>query len=285
MKAVPLFSVVIPTRHRPELLARCLECLAAGRQAMPPDDYEVIVTDDGSDSATKTLITERFTAVRWTQGLRRGPAANRNHGAALARGEWLAFIDDDCVPDTGWLAGFADAISREDAVVLEGRTTSDLTAMGPFMTAPINETGGKLWSCNFALRAETFRRLGGFDEDFPAAHLEDVDFHRRVEREGLAVHFVSAAMVTHPPRRIGPVLRQVRDFRAYFYFARKHRLSLAAAGLSVRAFVRGRLGELRRSRTPLEALRFGSRVALEAALLLPHCAWWAVLGAAPREKW
>ena len=68
------FSVIIPTCHRPELLAQCLRRLA-------DSEAEIIVTDDSRDDATRVLVERDFPRAHWTAGPRRGPAANRNHGA------------------------------------------------------------------------------------------------------------------------------------------------------------------------------------------------------------
>jgi GT2 family glycosyltransferase len=196
-----LISVVIPTRHRNKALAECLQRLAPGVQTLPADGYEVIVTDDGSVTTAEVLVRERFPWARWTAGPRRGPAANRNHGASLARGEWLAFTDDDCLPSAGWLAAFAAAAAAGDADVLEGRTTCDAGIHSILDEAPINLTGGNLWSCNMTIAWDSFDRLGRFDERFPHAAVEDIEFQIRVGRAGLRVRFVAAATVDHPPRR------------------------------------------------------------------------------------
>ena len=66
---------------------------------------------------------------------------------------------------------------------------------------PINETGGKLWSCNFAMKRNTFFILGGFNEDFPVAAMEDVDLNIRVNKSGIKRKFVPDAVVFHPWRR------------------------------------------------------------------------------------
>src|SRR5688500_16589114 len=95
------FSVVIPTYHRNDLLARCLRQLVPGRQTLDASRYEVIVTDDGRDTTAEAMIRDQFSFVRWVRGPQRGPAANRNNGVKHARGEWVVFTDDDCVPTEG----------------------------------------------------------------------------------------------------------------------------------------------------------------------------------------
>ena len=128
-------------------------------------------------------------------------AANRNHGARLARSEWLAFTDDDCLPQPGWLEALA--AMAIDADVIEGRTQTPGAVDSPFEEHVENEHGGVLWSCNFAVRREVFERLGGFDEDFREAGGEDMEFAWRVQRAGLRVRFAPDALVHHPPRLIG----------------------------------------------------------------------------------
>jgi GT2 family glycosyltransferase len=269
-------SVILPTRHRNETLARCLERLAPGAQAGAPADYEVIVTDDGSASTAEALVRDRFPWARWTAGPRTGVSANRNHGAGLARGEWLAFTDDDCLPGPAWLSAFAAAAdARGDALVLEGSTGTGRPLAGPFETAPVNEEGGRLWACNFAIRAATFRDIGGFDTRFPDAHLEDVDLRTRIEKAGIRPIFVPAARVIHPPRRLGPVAAQALAYESYFYYARKHGVTLRSAGLSWGSAIRWRLASLRRSKSAGEALRYCLRCAAEAVLLPPLCGVWA----------
>lgn len=178
----PSFTVVIPTCNRPAMLATCLGAL--------PPGASVIVSDD---SATPD--------ARWLAGPRRGPAANRNHGARAATSEWLAFLDDDCEPQPGWLAALAAAADGAD--VIEGRTLTPGGTDSPFEEHVENLHGGSLWSCNLAVRRDVFERLGGFDEDFAEAGGEDMEFAWRVRRAGLRVRFAPEALVHHPPRRIG----------------------------------------------------------------------------------
>lgn len=188
------FSVVIPTCHRPDLLARCLRGLSVA-------DAEIIVSDDSRDDASRALVERDFPQVRWVAGPRRGPAANRNNGARAATGEWLAFVDDDCEPQSGWLAALARAAAEVD--VVEGCTRAPGATDSPFEEHVENLHGGVLWSCNFAIRREAFERLGGFDEDFLEAGGEDMEFAWRVSRTGLRVRFAPEALVHHPPRHIG----------------------------------------------------------------------------------
>ena len=109
---VPQISVVIPTYQRPDTLAQCLDRLAPGMQSLDAARYEVIVSDDSTDETSRRMVADRYPWAQWTAGTRRGPAANRNAGARLARASYLVFTDDDCLPDPNWLSGFLVAVAH-----------------------------------------------------------------------------------------------------------------------------------------------------------------------------
>src|SRR4051794_40410455 len=97
-------TIVVPTYRRPELLDRCLAALAA--QDFPAESFELIVADDAASEATRRQV-EGFAAgarpaIRYLAVIgRHGPAAARNVGWRAARGEVVAFTDDDCIPEPG----------------------------------------------------------------------------------------------------------------------------------------------------------------------------------------
>ena len=194
-----MISVVIPTCDRTESLARCLDPLGNAE--------EIIVSDDGITPATCQLIWARFPKVKWIQGLRRGPAANRNHGACHAIGEWLAFLDDDCIPDEKWLDEIARVTPASE--VIEGKTVCFGRTNHPLEEIVENVTGDLLWSCNLAIRRDVFEQLGGFDEDFLEAGGEDLEFAWRIKQMKLRVSYAPEAVVYHPARRL-PLSRWVR---------------------------------------------------------------------------
>jgi GT2 family glycosyltransferase len=184
----------VPTCDRPQALARCL------RRIGPRVD--VIVTDDSRGEETRNMLRREFAHVRWTRGPGRGPAANRNHGARGASGEWLVFVDDDCLPSDAWLPALEKAGTGTSVEIVEGRTACPGKRDTPFEEHVENLTGGVLWSCNFAIRRAAFERIGGFDEDFLIAGGEDMEFAWRARQAGLRVVFAPDAVVQHPPRRM-----------------------------------------------------------------------------------
>jgi GT2 family glycosyltransferase len=184
-----LFSVIIPTCNRNELLAKCLDRLAPGVQTITAAEYEA-------------FCKQNYPWVRYTRGPRRGPAANRNNGARLAENEWLVFLDDDCIPDNTLLAEYALIIeNKPDCKVLEGVIAAIGRKTAFNQECPVNETGGNLWSCNFCLLKTVFRQTGGFDESFPFAAMEDIDFKTRLEQD-YNIQFCSKARVVHPWKTI-----------------------------------------------------------------------------------
>ena len=233
-------SVVVPTCNRDDLLATCLGKLAPGAQTLSNDLYEVVVSDDGNSPEKNESVASRFPWARWTAGPCRGPAANRNHGASQARGDWIVFTDDDCLPDTAWLEAFRLAAEKSrELQVLEGRTLATGERKSIDTEAPINTHGGFLWSCNFAIRRQLFRELGGFDEAFTAATMEDVDLALRIRKRGMTYKFCSDALVLHPWRpRKG--LQHIHAYkRALDYFIQKHPEQVArfTLGPSLRIFL------------------------------------------------
>ncbi len=198
------FSVVIPTYHRNDLLAKCLDRLAPNVQTLAADQYEVIVSDDGHESTAEDMIQQNYPWAKWVAGSRKGPAANRNNGAKYSQGEWIAFTDDDCLPDVQWLAAYDEAIANnKHYLVFEGRTYVDRPRKSLAETSPINESGGYLWSCNFSIQRHLFESLGGFDERFPYAAMEDVDLRLRLAKSGHKFQFTKPASVCHPWRDRG----------------------------------------------------------------------------------
>jgi GT2 family glycosyltransferase len=121
----------------------------------------------------------------------------------VATGEWVCFTDDDCLPERDWLKSYSSAVDS-DVAIYEGMTKCETENLSPLEEAPVNLTGGNLWSCNLLVRRDVFSALGGFDEDFPAAACEDIEFHSRIKQSGYRCVFVPGAVVAHParPRRL-----------------------------------------------------------------------------------
>ncbi len=226
----PTFSVVIPTFHRNEALSRCLDRLAPGLQTgltLVTDDpvctdesteatYEVIVADAGTASTAADLIRVRYPWARWVPCPGRGPGPTRNKGASIAGGDWLVFVDDDCIPEQGYLHAI-DGARTPTTDVVEGRILIKNKIDSPFRRQPENMNGGLYWSGNLSIRRQVFYDIGAFDEDYERA-CEDMDLAHRIRVRGLHATFCPEAVVWHPS--------QVEAFPALIQRAKLYRWHL-----------------------------------------------------------
>jgi GT2 family glycosyltransferase len=201
MKNTPFFSVVIPTYERPDDLRRCLNALKPINQPHSPA-YETIVTDDSKSDSSRVIVKKEFPEVKWRMGKKNGPGGNRNAGVSEAKGEWIVFIDDDCIAQKGYLVAYSKAIEGNPKVDLfEGYIFPDRPKRTWAETCPENSFGGMFWTSNLCVRKRTFNESGGFDETFQVAY-EDVDFAFRIQKEGKKTLFVKNAGACHPWRTL-----------------------------------------------------------------------------------
>ena len=218
-----LFTVVIPTYHRNDKLRLCLESLAPKKQSLDNKYYEVIVTDDGKNTTAEAMIKKDFSWVQWVKGPQKGPASNRNFGAKNAKNGWLVFIDDDCVSNKELLSNYKKIIQlKKEIKVFEGKIKADREKQRFDEESPVNLYGGYLWSCNFAIEKKFFEHLGGFDENFPAAAMEDVDLRERIYNKNTKIYFNENAVVIHPFRKKAPLNKLKYRMQSIIYFNKKH---------------------------------------------------------------
>lgn len=225
----PLVSVVVPSCERTALLARCLTALLA--QDVAPETFEVVVVDDGPTEATRRLVEAEARrakpVIRYVAaGPRRGPAAARNLGWRAARGEIIAFTDDDCVPTPGWLRAGLDALEPGVA----GACGRIVVPLDGCPTDYERDAAGLEYS-SFATANCFYRRaallaVGGFDERFAVPWREDSDvFFSLLERDRRLVR-APDAIVVHPARPApwGTSIAQQRKsmFNALLYKKHPH---------------------------------------------------------------
>jgi GT2 family glycosyltransferase len=212
----PELSVVIATRRRPELLARCLSTVLDQRTNVP---YEVIVVNDDAAGLARVPDDER---VRMVECGGRGVASARNLGAGVARSPLLVFTDDDTEPAPEWLDGvMAASRLHPDAIGFEGPVvTGDYDPL--YFHAPLARPGG-CCGANVAYRRSQFLDLGGFDERFYGWMPEDVEFGTRAKASGEVV-YVPEMVVRHPPRPIGlrERMEQASRVEGVWLLFRKH---------------------------------------------------------------
>jgi GT2 family glycosyltransferase len=214
--ARPLVSVVIPTFRGLSLLRSCL----GGLQAQTLPDHEVIVVDNASDDGTPEFVRGAFPHVRVVElTANAGFGVAVNAGVGIARGEYVALLNNDAFPNPDWLSELVacarrhpDAASiaskilfRADPSAIDGAGDVLTLALKAYRRGLGEPADGRyteeeqvfsasgtacLW------RAETFRRLGGFDESY-FAYYEDVDLGFRARLAGYECWFAPRAVVLH----------------------------------------------------------------------------------------
>ena len=195
-----LFTVIVPSYNRSQLLRRLLDALC--RQTLDSHCFEVVVIDDGSVDDTPQMLAD-FPQPRpgWMRSQRqanRGPAAARNRAIGLATAPWVVMTDDDTLPDPGWLQAISRGIDEHpDWVGLEGMTVCpDPDPLGHWVE---NLRGGQYITANMAYRLDLLRDLGGFDETFPHPKCEDTELAWRCLARG-PIGFYPPMLIVHPNR-------------------------------------------------------------------------------------
>lgn len=207
-ESLPFISVMIPHLNQSEALGRCLQSLV--EQSYPRELFEVIVVDNGSETPP-TSIVGRFEGACLATEQRPGPGPARNRGVEASRGEIVAFIDADCIADSGWLGAIARTLQRPEAKVIAGgdvriavRDTRRLTAIEAyesvfaFRQKEYIEKQGFSGTGNLAVRRDDFDAIGPFAGIKVA---EDMEWGRRATERGYHIRHTPEMIVSHPARR------------------------------------------------------------------------------------
>ncbi|HEX2915915.1 MAG TPA: glycosyltransferase [Chloroflexia bacterium] len=317
-----LISVVVPTCKRPHLLKRCLDALLA--QTLDRFLYEIVVADDAGCEVTRKIV-ECLSGQTTGKGPRlsyfavnerHGPAAARNVGWRAARGEFIAFTDDDCIPDSRWLQAGLEAFGEDEEIL--GVSGKVIIPLPPVPTDyEYNYNGlsqSQFVTASCFYRRRFLEKVGGFDEQFELPWREDSDLFFRLLKlgEGKVVR-APEALVVHPvpPGKWGVSLKQQRRnyynallykkhpeyYRLYlspvtpwrYYqimlallagllgFWRRQPL-LALTGLSLWAFLTGRFSLLRLSKTSHEPGHVAEML-ITSVLIPPLALFWRMAGA------
>lgn len=202
-KPAKMISVIIPTCDRNELLGNCLLRLSHAYQSIAENEYEVVVSDDSKENIARDFIAHNYKWVKWIEGPKKGPAANRNNGAKYAMGDWFIFIDDDCIPDRNLLYAYQKGIETYPNIsVFEGSIYPDSWKLlkCDMAECPVNTTGGCFWSANICIEKTLFKKVGGFNEKLIIAAQEDQQLKLDIERSMNTIFFLKNAKVVHPVR-------------------------------------------------------------------------------------
>lgn len=212
----PLVSIIVPVYNQLHHTMSCLRALADTAAGTP---FEVIVVDDGSSDATAREVP-RLTGVRFHKNAQNlGFIGACNAGAALARGQYLFFLNNDTAVQPGWLEPLLRTYSEFDQVGLVG---SKLI----YPDGRLQEAGGIVFNdgsgwnygrfdhpddprydypreadyCSGAailIEKTLFDRFSGFDVLYKPAYYEDTDLAFKVRLAGLRVIYQPASRVVH----------------------------------------------------------------------------------------
>ncbi len=209
----PAISVVVCSYNGSRTIRECLE----GVSRLDYPDYEVIVVDDGSTDQTAAIASEF--AVRLIRTPQNGLSNARNTGMRAARGEIVAYLDDDAWPDPHWLRYLAEVFERSGCAAAGGPNVSppsdgllaSCVADSPGNPAHVllsDREAEHLPGCNLAIRVDRLRAISGFDPRFRTAG-DDVDVCWRLREQGGTLGFHPAALVWHHRRgTLGAYWRQ-----------------------------------------------------------------------------
>ncbi|RKE22617.1 glycosyltransferase family 2 protein [Streptomyces sp. TLI_171] len=242
----PLVSVVVCTRDREGMLRQCLDSLL--RNGYPHVEY-LIVDNAPTGRAVEELVDGRDPGrVRYLREPVPGLARARNRGLAAARGELIAFTDDDALTDTGWAAAFAARFAADPAIgcvtglVLPAELDTPAQVAferycgysrgfapaawrldrppvdDPLFPFTVSRCGT---GANMAFRTRLLRRLGGFEPAIgagsPGRGGEDLLAFLRVLRAGATLAYQPDALVWHRHRRTERELAdQIHNFGTGF---------------------------------------------------------------------
>lgn len=276
-----LFSVIVPTRNRAGMLPLALSSLRA--QRFPDEDFEILLVDNGSTDDTEAVVAALNAAggksIRYVFESQPGLHNARHRAAREARGDVLAFTDDDAEATELWLAALARAFADNRVGAAGGPIHVRWASEPPAWVVPLGGFGHldygpefqelkwphTIFGGNFAIRKRLVFELGGFHPD---TSVEDrlvgdgeTGLCRKLYRASWKIAYVPDALIYHVQEGARVTLASMRHryaqqgrFHAYSdYKERRHsRLGLALRG--ARMYLRGLGGEA----SALGSLPFGA---------------------------
>lgn len=246
--ASPTVSIGIVARARIPELDRLIDDLLA----LPGAETREIVVAVETPGASEPLETPDERGVRWIAlPAKRGIAYNRNRVLEAVRAEILVTIDDDCVPEPGWLDALLAALEDPAVTAVAGTVHvppagfvgDSISALGfpaggsaGYETMfHVGEDGStdNLTTCSAAMRVATVREVGGFDESLTFGG-EDTELAHRLVTAGKRLVFAPGASVIHPART------QLGSFAGWFYRRGRAKMQFARK-VPIRGYVQLRV--------------------------------------------
>ncbi len=211
----PLISIVVPTFNRAHWLGGALASLVN----QEPDErfeFEVIVVDNASADNTRDVVdraaAESSVPIHYLHQSKPGDAPTRNAGVRAARGQYVAFFDDDQFADGRWLSELYSAAQSTQAAIVGGPVLLDLPEaqlqqLGPICRQALREImfypklqsyepGDLPGTGNALVERGVFERVGTFDESMVSGG-SDSDFFLRAREAGCELWYSPRAIIRH----------------------------------------------------------------------------------------
>ena len=202
----PLFSVIVPFLNEEGWLPKCLAALRA--QTIDPTLVEWILIDNGSTDRSAEIVRAEPRATLLAEP-RRDPYIARNRGILAARGEYLVFLDADCLAEPDWLEAMQRELTESDAAILLGYLAYPsprslaLQLHEDYEDAKLRQVlesePSACWfghAGNMVVRADVFKEIGLF-EPMPVVGDTEIIHRLRQQQPDAVVRYAAAARVVH----------------------------------------------------------------------------------------
>ena len=211
----PIVSIIIPVYNDNERLKKCLTAIA--EQTMQRDFFETIVIDNASDNSPENTVKE-FDFTRYVYEGKPGSYAARNKGISCANGQYLAFLDADCLPKADWLETGVKALQNKHCLVGGNviLTTSDrptITETYQFIVGfqqkkNIEEKEFSV-TANLFVKKEDALKIGSFDERLMSGG--DRAWCWKARKLNYPIRYCSELIVETPARKyLSDAIKQTR---------------------------------------------------------------------------
>ncbi|RAM51569.1 MAG: hypothetical protein C6Y22_10940 [Hapalosiphonaceae cyanobacterium JJU2] len=240
-----MISIIIPTLNRASTLELAIKSFCL--QNLSPNQFEILVVDNGSNDNTKDIIEAAISKfpshkIRYIYEPEPGLLSGRHRGALEAKGEILTFVDDDIEADVNWLRAIKESFDDPTVQMVGGRNLPKYEVEPPkwlewfWLEHPYGKLCAELslldfgdqvreidanyvWGLNFSIRKSTLLELGGFHPDCIPKHLQyfqgdgETGLTQKANKKGYKAIYQPQALVWHSVSQ---------DRMSYEYFEKRY---------------------------------------------------------------
>ena len=235
MEQYPRVSIITPIYN---CSFNIVDLISALQSQDNEQRIEIIIVDNNSTDDSLE-IAKRFTYFSnitvANQDKIQSVAATRNKGIEIATGEILAFIDGDCIPESDWLQKGIQFMQDNNVDRVGGRINirpltydssiySLIEALFCYDQESVINGVGACITPNLFVKRDVFKKVGTFNETFPEASVEDMEFGMRATRLGVTLAYADKVIVWHPPRKTFKEMwhRSKRDGKGTFILCQQN---------------------------------------------------------------